>query len=350
MIDGQFVIDMQHHYVPADALKLVGKTPEYDFATSLKRFSRTYRTIADIDADLAYMDAAGIDMGILSAGYFVSNGLEFCRACNSGYARVIRQHPQRFRGMIHVNPYDDERLNRDEIKRSVEELGLFGLALVSSYGEMTLDAKELDPLYETAVAYDMPVYIHPTIRTGLWGGTRYDMHTTISREYDILKSFVEVLHGVLPRFAELKVIVAHFGGGFSTLKARLLAWHQPEDIAVPEDSRRHGLSIHEAQQYGLVEDFEKRCRNVLFDSAGMGGWLPVIRSSFETLGSEHICFGTDYPYELGKAPYVRKVLEDISGLPLGEDQKRRFFAGNLKRFFRVGKDDPSPATKAAVQE
>lgn len=335
MIDGQFVIDMQHHHVPADALKHVGKTREYDFATSLKRFKRSYEVMTDIDADLAYMDGAGIDMAILSVGYFASNGLEFCRACNTGYAEVVKRHPKRFRGMVHVYPFDDARQNRDEIKRAVEELGLFGLALVSSYGELTLDAKEMDPLYEAAVAYDMPVYIHPTIRTGLWGGTRYDMHTTISREYDILKSFVEILYGVLPRFPELKVIVAHFGGGFSALKARLLAWHQPENIPIPEGSRRHGLSIHESREYGLYQDFEARCRNCLFDSAGMGGWLPVIRSAFETLGSEHICFGTDYPYELDKAPYVRKVLEDVNRLEISETQKKQFFAENLKKAFRI---------------
>jgi predicted TIM-barrel fold metal-dependent hydrolase len=335
MIGGQFVIDMQHHYLPPEALAHVGKTPEYDFTTSLKRFARSYERMTSIEADLAYMDAAGIDMAILSVGYFVSNGLEFCRALNSGYGDVIRRHPRRFRGMIHVYPFDDAGKNRDEIRRSVEELGLFGLALVSSYGDTPLDARELDPLYQAALAHDMPVYIHPTIRTGLWGGTRYDMHTTISREYDILKSLVEILHGVLPRYPELKVIVAHLGGGFSALKARLLAWHQPASIAVPEECRRHGLSIHETKQYGLFQDFEARLRNVLFDSAGMGGWLPVIRASFETLGSEHVCFGTDYPYELGNAGYARKVLEDIARLDLGEAEKSRFFSGNLKKAFRI---------------
>ncbi len=335
MIGGRFGIDMQRHYLPPEALPLVGKTPEYDFTTSLKRFTKSYERMTNIDADLAYMDGAGIDMAILSVGYFVSNGLEFCRACNTGYASIVRQHPGRFRGMIHAYPLDDARKNRDEIRRSVEELGLFGLAMVSSYGDMPLDAKALDPFYEAAVAYGMPVYIHPSIRTGLWGGTRYDMHTTISREYDILKSFVEVLHGVLPRFPELKVIVAHLGGGFSALKGRLLAWHQPENIPIPEDSRRHGLSIHEAKEYGLVQDFEARCRNVLFDSAGMGGWLPVIRSAFETLGAEHICFGTDYPYELDKAPYVRRVLEDIEGLPTPDAEKKRFFSQNLEQAFRI---------------
>lgn len=334
MIGNEMVIDMQHHYIPADALKHVGNTYEYDFTVTLERFRKAYQVMTDIEADLRYMEEAGIDAAILSTGSFVSNGFAFCQACNTGYGKVVREHPQRFRGMIHVDPLQDAQRNIDEIRRSVEELGLFGLALVSSYAAVTLDDPVLDPMYESAVRFDMPIFVHPTIRTNLWGGDRYDMHTTISREYDILKSFVELLHGVLPRFPELKIVMAHLGGGFPTIKGRMLAWHQPPHIPLPEDYRRHGLTVHQAQEFGLVDDFEARCRNVLFDSAGIGGWAPAIRAAFETLGSDHICFGTDYPYELGQAFYVRKVLADIDGFDIAADDKRKFLSGNLRRMFR----------------
>lgn len=334
MIGSEMVVDMQHHFIPAEALPYVGKTREYDFSVSLERFRKAYQVMSDIDVDLRYMEEAGIDLAILSTGSFVSNGYEFCRVCNTGYGRVVRCHPQRFRGMIHVDPLDDATRNVDEIRRSVEELGLFGLALVSSYGEITLDDPVLDPLYESAMRFDMPIFVHPTIRTNLWGGDRYDMHTTISREYDILKSFLELLHGVLPRFPELKIVMAHLGGGFPTLKGRMLAWHQPAHIEIPEDYRRHGLSIRQAEELGLVADFEAKCKNVLFDSAGIGGWSPVIRAAFETLGADHLCFGTDYPYELAQAPYVRKVLSDIDGLAIADVDKRKFLNGNLRKMFR----------------
>lgn len=334
MSDDAFVVDMQHHYIPREALAHVGRTREYDFSTSLKRFEKAYAVMTDIDADLAYMEAAGIDAAILSTGSFVSNGYDFCRTCNTGYGQVVRAHPGRFRGMIHVDPLDDPQRNRDEIRRSVEELGLFGVALVSSYGDVTLDREVLYPVYESAVEYGMPIFVHPTIRTNLWGGDRYDMHTTISREYDILKSFIELLYGVRPRFPELKIVMAHLGGGFATIKGRLLAWHQPPEIAIPEDCRRHGLSIHETKELGLFDDFEARCHDVLFDSAGVGGWAPVIRYAFGTLGAEHICFGTDYPYELDKAPYVRRVLDDIRAMDVAAEDKAKFLGGNLRSMFR----------------
>ena len=61
----------------------------------------------------------------------------------------------------------------------------------------------------------------------------------------------------------------------------------------------------------------------------------MIHSAFETLGPDHICFGTDYPYELGSAPYVKKVLEDVNTLQVGVEDKKKFFGGNLKKAFRV---------------
>ncbi len=329
------VIDMQHHYLPPEALKLVGETPEFDFRKSINRFKNATSRITSIDLDAEYLEAAGIDRAVLSTGAFTPNGIAFCRACNDGYAQAIRKYPRRFVGMIHVYPLDDPKINRDEIKRAVEELGLKGIALASSYGETRIDDKVMDPVYQAALEYDMPVFVHPSLRTNLWGGERYDMFTTVSREYDIVKSFVELFYGVLPRFPGLKVIMAHYGGGLTALKGRLLAWHQPEHIPIPELSRRRGLAVQEATELGLVKDFEARLENVLFDSAGFGGWMPVIKSGFEALGADRICFATDYPYEMDKIPHVRKMIADIAALPEREEDKRKFFSGNVRKMFKI---------------
>lgn len=334
MIRGIPVVDMQHHYMSPDALRFVGKTEEYDFSIGLKRFRKAYEVMQKVDKHLAFMDASGIDTAILSSGSFTPNGYQFCRACNSGYGTVVKEHPDRFRGTIQVYPRDKE-VNPDEVKRCVEELGLWGLAVATSYSGTTADSPVMDHLYELALQYGMPVYIHPTIRVNLWGGERYDLYTTLSREYEIAKSFVEIVYGVLPRFPDLKVIMAHFGGGLPALKGRLLAWHQPPEIVIPEEDKGHGRSIEEAMDLGLVDDFEKRTENILFDSAGCGGWMPVIESAFRTLGSGRICFGTDYPYELNKPVYTRKILDDICQLDVTEEDKKNFLSGNLKRFFRL---------------
>jgi predicted TIM-barrel fold metal-dependent hydrolase len=161
------------------------------------------------------------------------------------------------------------------------------------------------------------------------------MFATVAREYDIVKSFVELFYGVLPRFPGLKVVMAHYGGGLTALKGRLLAWHQPDNIPIPEMSRRRGLAVEEATELGLCKDFEARLANCLFDSAGFGGWMPVIKSGFEALGADHVCFATDYPYEMEKIPHVKKLLSDIDQLALSREDKKKFFNGNVRKAFRI---------------
>ncbi len=335
MINQMNVIDMQLHYMPSEAIQLAGKTEEHDFTITLKRFRKAYDVIQNIDLNLKFMDASGIDMAILSISAFSPNGYKFCQACNTGYGKVIKEHRDRLRGMIHVYPLDDEGMNASEIKRGVEELGLWGIALASSYGQTTIDSPVMDHIYQMAVDYDMPIFIHPTIRIKLWGGDKYDLYTTMSREYEIVKSFVEIIYGVLPRFPKLKIVMAHFGGGLPALKGRLLAWHQPPGFPIPEEDRRHGRSIDEAKELGLFDDFEKLTDSVLYDSAGYGGWLPVIEVAYKTLGADHICFGSDYPYELKNPSYTRKVLNGVCRLNVTGEEKEKFFSGNLKRFFRI---------------
>jgi len=334
MVKKAFIIDMQNHYIPPEAFKLVRKTSEYDYTIGIRRLAKAYRMITDIDEHLRWMDESGVRMAILSTASFSGNGYNFCKACNDGYGEMIKRYPDRFKGMIQVYPFDKEK-NKDEIKRCVEELGLWGIGVVSSYQKMTIDSRLMDPIYKMAIKYDMPIFVHPSIRIKIWGGERYDLRMTLAREYDIAKSFVETVYGVLPRFPELKVIFAHFGGGLPTLKGRLLAWHQPKDFPLPEGDRGHGFAVDEAKELGLVNDFESKLKRVYFDSAGFGGWLPVMKSAFEALGADHLCFGTDYPYELRRPKYVKKIITAINQMHVPEKNKEKFFSGNLKKLFLI---------------
>lgn len=335
MSNNTFIIDMQHHYISPEALKLVGKTSEIDFSVGLKKFAKVYELIIDIDAHLKWMDNSGVNMAILSTAVFCANGYKFCKTCNDGYSKIVKKYPDRFKGMIHIYPYDNAGKNRDEVKRAFEELGLWGIALVTSYRNMTIGSPTMDHIYEMAIEYGMPVFIHPTIRRKLWGGERYNLDMTLSREYEIGKSFVEIVYGVLPRFPELKIVISHLGGGLPTLKGRFLAWHRPKEFSLPEVDRELGLAVDHAKELGFVDDFETRLNNIYFDSAGYGGWLPVMKSAFETLSPNHLCFGSDYPYELREPMYVNKIIENIREINASEEDKEKFFYRNLKNLFKL---------------
>jgi predicted TIM-barrel fold metal-dependent hydrolase len=237
--------------------------------------------------------------------------------------------------MIHVFPQDDAQRNRDEIKRGVEELGLFGIGVVSSYRNMNMDSSLMDHIYEMAIQYDMPVFSHPTIRKDVWGGEKYDLFLTASREYDIAKSFIELIYGVLPRYPDLKVIMPHLAGGLPALLGRLYAKHQPEDFPVPKADLGQWIPFHRAKELGLVDHFNELTRNIYYDTAGSGGWTPIVRFALDVLGADHLCFGTDYPYDLNNPVYVKKCIEDIQEMDVSDSDKERFLGGNLKELFSI---------------
>ena len=86
---------------------------------------------------------------------------------------------------------------------------------------------------------------------------------------------------------------------------------------------------------GLVDNFESLLKNMFFDSAGFGGWLPVMKSAFEVLGPDHICFGTDYPYELRDPKYVKQTIDHIMTIDASNEDKEKFLGTNLKTLFRI---------------
>ena len=63
--------------------------------------------------------------------------------------------------------------------------------------------------------------------------------------------------------------------------------------------------------------------------------MPVIKSGFEALGADHICFATDYPYELEKIAHVKNVIAAINRLGESDENKRKFFSGNVRKAFKI---------------
>jgi predicted TIM-barrel fold metal-dependent hydrolase len=329
------VVDTHHHFLPSEAIRYAKKTEDGDYVFILKRFSKASRLLQDIEKTLAYMEECRINMALLSMGAWIPNGLETCRAINDGYAKIQKEYPNKFIACAHL-PVHEGSVVIDELKRSMEVLGLQGVALISSYAHMTIDSKEMMPFYEKISTYQVPIVVHPTLRRPLWGGVKYDLSTTISREYDIAKCVTEILYGVLSRYPDLKFLVSHFGGGMPFLKWRLLSSHQPEEWNLPEGVKGHGLTPRELKQRGLWEDFHLKFDKIYYDSAGFGGSMVAMRTAVEGIRRDRITFGTDYPYEFREPMDVRGYIADVKSLEIPEDDKKKILGQNVLDLFKIG--------------
>ncbi len=173
------------------------------------------------DGRIALMDAAGVDVAVLS---LTSPGCEqldaavgsrVAAAANDALAAAIARHPQRLRGFAAVCTQDVAGAVA-ELERAVRELGLRGWKTHSNYGDSFLDERRYWPILAKAEELDVPVYLHPAapmireLRTyGLalaGAGFGFGVETALAM-------MRLVLSGAFDAFPRLKVILGHYGEG-----------------------------------------------------------------------------------------------------------------------------------------
>jgi len=119
------------------------------------------------DRRIADMDAAGIDMQVLS---LTSPGVEqldatdavaLARDANDRVAEAVRRHPGRLAGFAAL-PTAAPEIAADELERTVRDHGFKG-ALINGHSQgRYLDDAFFWPILERAEALKVPLYLHPT--------------------------------------------------------------------------------------------------------------------------------------------------------------------------------------------
>ncbi len=146
---------------------------------------RTYRG----EQLLAAMDRYGVDRSLVIPFPVV----EDYRAAHDEIGRAVMAHPDRLAGAACIYPFVGNLKYRDEVKRCVEELGFHALKLQPQFHPLDPLLTRGDFLYETALEFKLPLVIH----TGT--GAPYALPSLY----------------ILPakRFPELRIVLAHCGGG-----------------------------------------------------------------------------------------------------------------------------------------
>ena len=193
-----------------------------------------YRGSPFMDPDLRVkrMDDAGIDFQVLSPNpltYFhfieAPEAIAFCRRHNDVLAQVVRRYPERFAGFAAL-PLQDPVAACDELVRTVEELGMWG-GYIGTDGPRPLDSPDFDPLYETCVKLDVPLFVHPG-PAGLDGPPgdpnlrRFDLDLVIGfAAQETIAVATLIYGGVMERHPKLDVCISHGGGAVAFLAGRL---------------------------------------------------------------------------------------------------------------------------------
>lgn len=263
-------------------------SPESD-AVNRELFARIGKKLSSIDDRLVEMDAAGIDIQALSplpgqTIYAVPAdvGREAARLTNDGIAAAVALHPHRFVG-LGVLALQAPELAIAEMKRCTKELGLRGIEISSHVNGRELSDAEFRPVFAAAEEMGVLLFLHPL---GFTHGERLRDHYLNNLLGNPIDSTIAVAHlifdGVLEQLPGLKLCVAHGGGYAATYWGRLdHAWRARSDC------RQHISRPPSHYLRRLYFD------TLVFDKA-------QLRFLIETHGADHLCLGTDYPFDMSE--------------------------------------------------
>lgn len=119
------------------------------------------------DLRIEEMDAAGIDIQVLSLTSPGVQQMEAAEAVATAYeqndylADRVNQYPDRFAGFAALPTPVPDRAAK-ELERTVNKYGFKGAAIMGHTRGRYLDDEFFRPIWESAAALKVPIYIHPT--------------------------------------------------------------------------------------------------------------------------------------------------------------------------------------------
>ncbi len=291
------------------------------------RGAKLFEQLSEVgDKRVAEMDAAGIDVQLLSLQYPGTEQLEaaealaVARAANDFLADVIKRHPTRFAGLAALPTAASEKA-AEELQQRVGA-GFKG-AIVNGHNRgRYLDDKFYWPILECAEALDVPIYLHPTrppkaVIDASYGGLAPEVSWMLSGpgwgwHIETAVHVIRlILGGAFDRFPKLQVVIGHLGEGLPFMLPRM-------DINFAQGLTKLKRSVGDYLRQNVHYTFG----GFFFPATFLDLLLEV--------GVERIMFSVDYPY--GVMAKGRAFLEQ---LPVSAADRDRIAHGNAARLFKL---------------
>jgi predicted TIM-barrel fold metal-dependent hydrolase len=285
--------------------------------------------IAEQNADLgakrlAHMDAAGIDVQVLSFGSPGPQGFEaevaipMARDANDRAFEAVRAHPGRFAAFAAL-PTADPAAAAKELERCVTRLGFKGAMIHGHTRGSFLDEKKYWPIFECAEALAVPIYLHPTLAHPAALDSYFKGYEELARAgwgfaIDTSCHFLRIVFaGVFDAYPKLKFILGHLGEGLP------FAMHRLDDHTRRAAGRR-GLKKPPLQ---YLKD------NLLVTTSG--NWYePAFVCTLLALGADNILFAVDWPYEANTTG-----IEFLRKLSISDPDREKIAHLNAERILRM---------------
>jgi aminocarboxymuconate-semialdehyde decarboxylase len=325
------VIDVQAHVVPRVYLeRLVGRNDyprverageQWWICSGPGLRTPVSSAMIDMDVRLADMDAAGVDVQLLSTTLpgvemftDAEFGVDLARAANDELADIVAHRSDRFLGMAAL-PLQAPAAARDELQRATEQLGFRAGCIYTNVGGRMLDDPdlELDALFTSAEMLDVPLFLHPTYPVVAPHIQDHNLIPIIGFMLDTTLAVTRLIFsGLLERHPGLKLVVHHLAATLPFLIKRI----DYESWRMPNGWQSVGEAPSQALQRLWVDAVNP-------DPA-------AVQMTRDLLGVERMLFGTDHPFW-----DPRDALKTARALEWPADDLLALLGGNATRLLKL---------------
>jgi uncharacterized protein len=321
-------ITLEEHFVSPGFLNGPGKAFTEQIRGRGPAGARIYDQLQNIGEErIAEMDAAGIDMQVLSLN---APGLEQADAAeqivlaaeaNDFVAEAIRKHPLRLSAFAALPTSTPDKAAK-EFERRVRQDRFKGANINGHTRGRYLDDQFFSPILECAQALNVPIYLHPTIPpkavcdasysgfsapvSAMFASAGWGWH--IETATHLIRM---ILGGVFDRYPNLQVIIGHLGEGIPFMLPRL--------------ERNFPQSLTQ-----LRRPIGSYFRENVYYTFGGFNFPTTFQTLLQEVGAGRILFSVDYPY--GSMVEARTFL---SYLPVTEPNREAIAYRNAEMLLNL---------------
>jgi len=302
---------MHAHYFPTEYLDTLDRFGSE--ATAICRDCQAGDASSDLEARFEMMEAAGVDIQVLSAAaappYFEreADAVAAARLANDLYAELVGRYPTHFLAFA-VTPLPHVEASLEELERALDELGMAGATVASSVLGRSLADPAFEPFYAELDRRGATLLLHPA---GMAAGS------PLIADHDLtwmlgapVEDSLAVLHlirsGITSRYRRIRLIACHLGGALPLLLPRLdrlSLWEAPD---MPEPPGAAAARFwYETTAHGHV---------------------PALRAAVDTLGAGRLVLGSDYPYQRNE--WYSRAVSYVQDAGLHPEDEAAILGGN----------------------
>lgn len=267
-----------------------------------------------LDDRIAKMDREGVDVRILSLSspsiydWPAHEQPRLARYVNDQTANACNYSPSRFQGLATL-PLGDTAAALSELDRSMDELGMVGVAIGSNFGGKPLNHPDLEPIWAAINRRRIPVVEHPMMPLGADHMDEFELPLRVGFVYDTTTAVTRLIYaGVFERYPEFPFIIAHTGGALLTLLERL----------------DNGYRLFPDCRKFISRLPSEYAQELYYDTCSFYG--PALEMAKSIVGADHLLWGADDPFIGASRSYMDKLTwtQEEKAVVMGHNAVRLF--------------------------